>query len=331
MLRRLAGVLGIGIALLILLGLVLVDYRAALILIGGGAAAFLLMALIRYIRTDPRRHWPLIGIPAAVILCSGLAWLVLSGPLLDGAAAEPPVAEGQGSGEPSEEPDAPSLPVAVVTGYTMIIQPEARAGSFTVTEQAVYEVYLNGQLLAADLPLTIGTRKVDSAGRGFLLWGSEVPPLEGDPSRPLEVSAPDGTLLTTQVCGGSQCAPSTIELRDFPKGAFVAARDAETVETLPFVNTETVIWSQRSLHRPVSFAFIRPPFNSLRPVLGPLLGASTLSDWAIGLIGLLGTVTVLPFARALLEDWFEGKLVDGAKSVAARRRKRTSRKSDSKR
>jgi len=94
------------------------------------------------------------------------------------------------------------------------------------------------------------------------------------------------------------CTEAVIRLRDFPLDAFYAALDAFELERHSYVNTETVTWDTYS--RDIRFVYIRPPFQLFKPFIKPFLGVSSLNQWIIGLIGLIGTAIMTPVIKPVL-------------------------------
>jgi hypothetical protein len=123
------------------------------------------------------------------------------------------------------------------------------------------------------------------------------------------------------------CAPSEVEITGLPKGSFFAARGVEAVTVTPYVNEEIVTWRSDDVSDGVVFAYIPPPFQVARPVLAPFIGASTASDWTVGLITLVGTVVAMPLVQPVLENIFQDWLADQVRALFGRKKdSRSSRK-----
>jgi hypothetical protein len=85
-----------------------------------------------------------------------------------------------------------------------------------------------------------------------------------------------------------------------PQGSFLAARDATDIQKHPYVGTETVTWSVLNLEDELTFAFIPPPFQYVRPIIQPLIGASTLNQWVLGIMGLIGALVISPIVKPVI-------------------------------
>ena len=323
---RAAGLLALLLIAALLLNLLLVDYRASLALLGGALGAAVVLAVLRFLTTWRRRLLALgfLGLVAAV-LC--LVVVLSSGLGLTGAAAgepldpfEIPSGEASAGDEPAAVPEAPSR-VAAITGYHMIIQPDEDLSAFVIEEEVIFDVYEGAQVVAESQVQAFPRREVERARRGFLLWEVDVEVLDGNAARRIALREASGGVYESPFCSGSLCPASVIELRDFPQGAFHAARDTTRLNSTPFLNTETLEWSVNDLRRPVAFAFVAPPFSVIKPVLAPLLGASNLAEWMVALIGMLGTVIFFPLVRAFVDDWLQGLMVSGTKKVVREGRK----------
>ena len=62
-------------------------------------------------------------------------------------------------------------------------------------------------------------------------------------------------------------------------------------------------------------------------LLAPFIGASTASDWTVGLITLVGTVVAMPLVQPVLENIFQDWLADQIRALFGRKKEnRSSRK-----
>ena len=89
--------------------------------------------------------------------------------------------------------------------------------------------------------------------------------------------------------------PTAVEVRGLRRKAFVAAADIDsTPQITDYVTEQTVRWTMRSTARGISFAFIRPPLQFMRPALDPFIAASRWSDAALIALGaLLGCFSIV--------------------------------------
>ncbi len=99
------------------------------------------------------------------------------------------------------------------------------------------------------------------------------------------------------------CKEAVVELQDFPLNSFYAAREANELKMYPYVDTETITWNSKNLsERGIRFAYVQPPFQSLKPLLSPFIGASSISQWIIGLIGIISAVLFTPIAKPVFTE-----------------------------
>ena len=204
-------------------------------------------------------------------------------------------------------PGAPFPPL--IDGYHLKIDGSTTAsGAFTITEAVDINQEWVARSAKTDIPpaVELPPRQVTSANAGFLAKEVRIDPLQADASGDVSITLPDGRILTGRLC--SSCESTAIELQDVPQGSFLAARDADNVEKHPYVGTETVTWSVLDLREGIRFAYVPPPYQYLRPLLQPLIGASTLNQWVLGLAGLIGTLVVSPIVKPMLLTALQKKI-----------------------
>ncbi len=309
--RGIRWVLG-GVLLLILVaalvGLFFVNYLAALLLLAGIVVAWLLRRLVGFIaariRSSKRRGlWiaAAIAVPVAAVLCGVVLVYALS--LRSFGAAG-------GATEPTGPGEGPIIG-ARVTAYRVTVKPsEALAAAVLVDEQVMYDITQDGQPILTDQVQTFAERRVFSTRRGFLLREISFEPLDASPTASLILTLPDETKVRTTLCTYARCPAISVRLADFPRRTFFAARSVAAPEIVPYVNTETISYSLDNLDEGVTFAYITPPFQALRPLLSPLIGASNASEWLVGLVGLVGTVVGGPLVKPVLENVVQDRLQD---------------------
>ena len=105
------------------------------------------------------------------------------------------------------------------------------------------------------------------------------------------------------------CGYTDVELNDFPLNTFYAAYYAEDLKKYPYIDTETITWRIANPwfmwftpSRNIKFSYITPPFQMVKPLLTPLIGASLLNQWLIGIISILGTAIFTPIIKPVLID-----------------------------
>jgi len=202
-------------------------------------------------------------------------------------------------------PTRPQPPLALlVEEYEITIEPvKPNLSEFQVWEEAILSASFPEEKTWSVSP---AVRQIKGRNRGFVLKEFSIAPLENAPL--------GGAVLRTD-----ECRSSNVELRDFPIGSFYAARDAENLIRYPYVDTETITWSIRNLGRGIVFSYVPPPLRHFRPILAPFMGATSLSEWLIGLLGFIVAVAVIPIIRPVLLDiarkklksWVEGHLENG--------------------
>jgi hypothetical protein len=183
-------------------------------------------------------------------------------------------------------PFAPPMPpVVFVKEYRVAIEAiESNLSEFQAREQAILFSPSDEE---KTWTVTLPARQVTGANRGLLLRELSIAPLQN--------ASLSGVVLRTDTCSSASA-----ELTDFPRGSFYAARDAEKLKRYPYVDTETITWSIRSLRRGVVFSYILPPFQHLRPILAPFIGVTSLSQWVIGLLGFIGAIALTPIVKPVL-------------------------------
>jgi len=180
--------------------------------------------------------------------------------------------------------------VVGVKEYTAVIESlDPNLSEFQIDEQAV--VFSLFPLDEENIwTINPPVRHVTGTNKGLLLIEVSIVPLQDAPIRKRAV-------LRTRTCRNA-----SVEVRDLPIGSFYAARDSEDLKQYPYIDTETIVWSARSLERGIAFAYIRPPFQHMRSILRPFIGVSSLSQWIIGLLGFIGAIVVTPLVKPVLLD-----------------------------
>ena len=119
------------------------------------------------------------------------------------------------------------------------------------------------------------------------------------PERSAAVASRGFLLREAAVSNALACSENTfIELNNIPLNAFYAAVYAYDEQHFPYVDTETITWSPGSTD--VRFSYIAPPFQFLRPLLSPIMGASSASQWVVGLASIAGTLVFYPIIQRIL-------------------------------
>lgn len=306
--RLVAGLLILAVIML-LIGLFIANYTAALALLIGIGAALLLTPVIRGLRRRFGLRGVIFGLVGlGVLLCAVGALVVIfsSGIGATGAGGAPPADQDPEAAVPQPEP--------LIRAYRIYVFPAEERGVFTVQEEVIYDIAAAGEILSSDHVMQLPARQATAESKGFLLREVVI-----YPSDPVYLRTETGGEAEVNLCLAS-CPPTTVELRDVPENAFYAAREAAEVEHVPYVGTETVSWSTRRLDRGLAFTYIPSPFHALRGVFGPLLGASSMSEWAAGLFGMISAMFAIPLLKPLVVDIAEDKASERIKRFRERRK-----------
>lgn len=303
----------IGLALL--LGFAIVDFRAAMAILLGVAAAWLLVQIVRAIGRSSRRGlW--VGFVAVIVLGVSLAFLLSTTFQQQAGDSRPLFDEGMMGAESAEAPRPTVLP----TAYRLTLSPGETKGEMLAHEEVIYNVMSQGSVAAADQLLTLPERVVASETRGFLLREVTIMPLDAGAYDLMAFPLPEGGEARAPLCTYLRCPISTVRLEDFPQNAFVAARGVKTVESAPYLDTEIVTWTPTNLPDGITFAYIPAPFHHLRGVLMPLVGATSLDDWMIGLLAMIGSLIAAPLIVPILENVLEEVVGEWIKEMLKRRK-----------
>jgi hypothetical protein len=104
----------------------------------------------------------------------------------------------------------------------------------------------------------------------------------------------------------------SVELQDFPRGSFFDARLAKSLETHPYLRSETVTWVQRA-RVPVTFSYVPPAWRFLKPVLTFSYRVGSVGEMAVALGGMVGSFVVSAVFESLIGDFAKGRLSKLAK------------------
>jgi hypothetical protein len=110
----------------------------------------------------------------------------------------------------------------------------------------------------------------------------------------------------------------SVELQDFPRGSFFDARLAKSLETHPYLRSETVTWVQRA-RVPVTFSYVPPAWRFLKPVLAFSYRVGSVGEVVVALGGMVGSFAVSAVFESLIGDFAKGRL----SKLAKRRRRRS--------
>ena len=259
-------------------GLLSLNYYAAAVLVLGAALAWPAVRLIRFLA----RRWKKLLLPLffALAIAACLLYTRFLAPLYFSAI-------------PSQQ---------MINGYHLTVSnPDWGSEVFLLKETVILDPKWMEYTHETTLPPSIDLpeRKVTSNNIGLFTREVRISPGQPDPSGEVIITMPDGSTFKGPMCSFS-CAKADIEMLDIPKGSFLAARNAENIQEHLFLDTETITWSVIDLSQGVIFAFVRPPFNYVRPIIAPLLSVTALNQWLLGILGSIFTLVITPILRPVI-------------------------------
>ena len=222
----------------------------------------------------------------------------------------------------------------VLEDYQAVIKPsDEKLISFIVQESGTLDSYQflfqSSQPANFDLdssqPIRFQERLIQSHKRGFLLREVSLQPLNVDDVGKVNITLADGSSFQGDLCGYfyeffsthpdifiPQCPSTRIELVDFPKDSFYAAKNATNIENFVYIDTESVRWSVWHLDQGIKFSYIPPPFYHLRALLSPFIGISFWSQWVFVIIGMISTFIATSILKPtivnLINDKFKSRI-----------------------
>lgn len=155
---------------------------------------------------------------------------------------------------------------------------------------------------SGDEPVDLPPRVVTSRPAGFLLNEVTIAPLGMDANGSFSVRLPDGGELEGMFCESGLCPTVDVELLDFPRDSFYAAKMAANLERFPYLDKETVRWTVVDPRKGITLAYIRPPFNRFLFLLKPFIGASTFGEWSVAALGFFVSSVVIPIVKPVFTN-----------------------------
>ena len=275
MIRQIIQYSVILLILAVLIGLLSLNYIAVTAVIIGAVIAWPLVWLVRFVIAN----WSRIMLP--VILVLSLAGCFLYGVYLFPLFLSPS-----------------PLPPLIRDYQLTILNPDWKSGVFKIKESVVINPDWISYYHATELPQNIDLpeREVRSIRVGLLSREVRIKPGNADASGEVTITLADGRVLQGGICSFS-CGKIDIELQDAPAGSFLGARDADKIKDLSDLKTETISWSVPDPDQGITFAFVPPSFNVVRPIIKPLLGVSALNQWLLGILGLFCALLITPIFK----------------------------------
>lgn len=279
------------VLLALVIGLVLVNYAAGIALLAGVVLYFVIAGLARPLLAGLRGQHKLVWVVGVVALVAALGVCAV-GALLVGRLG--------GSFTPVSITNKTTL-----KRYTVTVSPvDGSLGNLQVVEELVIGPYLDD---STNQTVRLPARTVTGTDRGFLLKQVAVGTITPDSEGMTTITPAGGGPMEIVAC----CPQATlVELRNWPRDSFYVPRNAENAPKIVDADVETqrIDWSLHDLAEGVSFTYIPPPFNGARSILAPLIGVSSLSEWVLALLTVLGTGFFKPIVSAVFMDAAKGKV-----------------------
>jgi len=317
---RSLGYVALVLFLLLTLGLLAINYVAGIALLLGIALAWLTRITARFVSA---RGWGLkfviallgVIILVTVVLVFGIS-LILS--------------FGRGAGPVDCDPTKPA-DVALPKEYRVTLVPQNDAAeTFTFKEEV--DVVEQKIICRLDTPSTVLSEEkatvilpegqTKSEARGFLLRQVRLAPLGADAFGTAHLKLPNGHSVEIFLSG----VPSKVVLDKMPRNSFYDALDKKELATSTYLDQETIRWSVADLTHAVVFAYIQPPYQILRPLIAPFLGAANINDWAMALVGALGAVIVSPIVAPVLTEIAKSRFKTSIEEALNKPRKKKSKR-----
>jgi len=285
--------------LLFILGLLFVNYSAAMALLIGIILAWFIRLVVRFANRISVLLYVGILLLIALAVISSLALL---GPQIANIFSR--VTSGLTGGG------------SIFEHYQVVIEPMNPAlETFLIREEVEYTI--NGEKNRLRLP----QRHLSGTSRGLFVKELKINALDMDSSGTVIWTLPDGTVRRDALCPMS-CPIGSVELKDWPKNSFYASKNARDMKQQSYLDTETLDWSVSSLKDPIQVAYIPSPFYFLRAFLEPFAQVSSLGEWVMTLIGILSTAIVTP----AIKNRLSGVVQNRVKSLLERNSKISGRK-----
>lgn len=254
----------------LVLGLFSINYISGIAIIGGILISFPVVGLLKYIV----KHFPKITPTTGIILLLVISQVIFFVFFTLNAYH-------------------PYVPTCDISDYRITAIPE----SSQLTSITIQEYVVPKDVKKFNPPSSWITSSIDNQ-EGFSL-----------PERKATIQNRGFLLKEVIIEPSISCSDDVfIELNDFPRNSFYAAHYAKDLQKYPYVDTETVTWNPES--RVVKFSYIIPPFQVVSPLLTPLVGASNINQWIVGLIGIIGALIFTPIIKTVFTESAQKYLKD---------------------
>jgi hypothetical protein len=142
---------------------------------------------------------------------------------------------------------------------------------------------------------------VTPVGKGYLLREVSFRVLGADSAGEINAALTDRSWLYGTLCT-PRCADLHVHIRALPRRSFFEAQEPRAAPEIHEYASlgESVDWDAQDPRQSVTFSFVRPPYQWLRPVLDPFLPVASLPDLAHVILGIiLGAATVAGLLKPL--------------------------------
>lgn len=270
--QALAGTLAVIADLVLVIGLSLVDYRAAVLAILGVLAGSVVYALLG---RAVQLYTALVTSMIALVIAGASIHFVKIGEL------------GGGGG-------------SAILGYNATIQP-LRRDDWLLLEMVTVQ-YISGPR-SVTRTVNLPRRVVHSHSQGFFLRTVQFTPL-----KPFTADDPFGTHASLPLPGGHRvdvsvcsfmCNSAYVSVSNLQPNEFYQA-DAPEVQVTPYLQNEVANWQISSLNHPISFAYYSSPWRDLHGLLSPFAAITSLNDLVTVALGNLSVPLVIGVMLGLI-------------------------------
>jgi hypothetical protein len=267
------------VVLLLLLGLAVFSFTAALLAAAGALTVFVIRRFGRYVRSAGA-NLARVGIFVTLVAVGVGIYGAVHGGIFsssDTGNRRPPSTGGGGGGDGG----GGAVPPPLLQSLDLVVVPRG-GNSFRVT----YRGLVSPQRRFVQL----GSRLVTAESAGLLLRQVEVPPL------PLRRYKPGPGAVTR------------VELRKISHGSFYDARDAVSLAESSYLGSDVVRWNVTGVREPIAFAYTPEGWIFARRFLSPAGWIASLKHWMSFLLGGLLALVVWPVVLDLMRSRLRGRL-----------------------
>lgn len=274
------------VASIFLLGIAATEYSAFWKILVGVGLCFAIMVIARI----PRGMWASL-IKASIVpgcVIAAMVLLVLPGSLRVRSPTH----------------HARSRPLLYVATYQVRLEPmDQSLDRFSVREQVVLSPDSAKKYIPEGKPpvLELAPHEARSTARGFLFREVALRAPKVADSRYVVETEPNGSTDSTFMLAYTG-AEADVEVRRLPTGCFYSASGGSKPERRPYFHEETISWRLSDPGQGVAFAYIRRPFQALRPILVPFIQLGGMSSCLVAVSFLFTSGFVALVVKPVLAD-----------------------------